>query len=317
MEPSSNGPVQVVGLGLATLDVLVRLREMPAWGRYNTFSGFALDGGGMTGTAMVAACRLGARAGYVGTVGTGLAGELKRRSLADHGVDLRCLRPRPQEERWVILVCVHEETGERTFCGWSGAKDSLRPDELDRSYITSARYLLLDGGHLEAALVAADWMRQAGGKVVYDGSKTDSGEVSASQRPLLGKVDVLICASGFAPALTGERDLARAGRAALAHLAPGAVVVQTEGADGSYTTTADEHFHTPAFPVKVVDTTGAGDVFHGAYIVGLLHGWAHREAGVFASAVAAIKCTALGGRAGIPTLDQTMQFLRERGVDPA
>ena len=91
------------------------------------------------------------------------------------------------------------------------------------------------------------------------------------------------------------------------------IVVQTEGKDGSYTFTASEHFHLPAFNVDVVDTTGAGDVFHGAYLVGLLHGWSVHRAGIFATAVAGIKCTSLGGRRGIPTYDRTIAFLKERG----
>lgn len=312
----SDRPVEVVSVGLATLDVLIRQREMPVWGQHNEYTGFALDGGGMGATAMVAAARLGVRAGYVGTFGAGLAGELKRRTLERYGVDLRCARTVPTQERRVVVVYVDERTGERTFCCGECTDDSLPPGELDRSYFTAAKFLLLDGFHHEAADVAADWMREAGRTVVYDGSRTNAGAVSARRRALLGKVDVLICAAGFAHALTGERDFARAGRAALEHLAPGAVVVQTEGADGSYTTTAGgETFHTPAFTVDVVDTTGAGDVFHGAYIVGLYHGWDHRRAAVFASAVAAIKCTAMGGRAGIPTFEQTMAFLQQRGAE--
>ena len=93
------------------------------------------------------------------------------------------------------------------------------------------------------------------------------------------------------------------------------IFVQTEGEDGSYTVTGEECFHTPAFRVNVVDTTGAGDVFHGAYIVGLLHGWNPRQIAQFSTAVSAIKCTKLGGRAGIPCFHEVMSFLNERGVE--
>jgi sugar/nucleoside kinase (ribokinase family) len=93
------------------------------------------------------------------------------------------------------------------------------------------------------------------------------------------------------------------------------VYIETAGANGSYTITTEEQFHTPAFPVDVVDTTGAGDVFHGAYIAGWLRGWDLQQIAQFSSAVSAIKCTKLGGRAGIPTFDETMEFLHARGVD--
>ena len=129
---------------------------------------------------------------------------------------------------------------------------------------------------------------------------------------LVELTDVLISGAGFVQALTGISDTLTAGAAAL-RFGP-RLIVQTEGAGGSYTVAAHERFHTPAFAAPVVDTTGAGDVFHGAYIVGLLHGWDLRGIAQFATAVAAIKCAKLGGRAGIPSLAETQAFLKTRGV---
>jgi sugar/nucleoside kinase (ribokinase family) len=71
----------------------------------------------------------------------------------------------------------------------------------------------------------------------------------------------------------------------------------------------------PGFPVRVVDTTGAGDVFHGAFLFGLLRGWEGRDILTFANAVAALKCTQMGGRAGIPRMDEVRAFLTERGYN--
>jgi sugar/nucleoside kinase (ribokinase family) len=187
----------------------------------------------------------------------------------------------------------------------------LRPEELDRSYITSAEYLHLDGFHHRAAMQAARWMKEAGKTVVLDGSQT-SGPVHEPLRKLVPYIDVLITGSGFAKGLTGISDIWEAGEAIL-KMGP-RIFVETVGEDGSYTVTAQERFHTPAFKVKVVDTTGAGDVFHGAYIVGLLHGWNARSVALFSTAVSAIKCTQLGGRAGIPGYDQVIAFLAERGT---
>jgi len=307
--------LDVVGLGLASLDVLVRLRDIPTWQRGSSMSAFALDGGGMAATAMAAAARLGARAGFVGTAGSDTAARIKVDSLAADGVDLSRLVARDGPERQVILVCVDESTGERVFCGLQSlGQEQLQPEELDRDYITSARCLHLDGFHYAAALQAAKWMREAGKTVVYDGGRT-SGSIGKETRALLEYVDVLICGSGFAPALTGRTDRSEAGRAALA--AGPRIVVQTDGPGGSCTVAAEQQFCTPAFQVDVVDTTGAGDVFHGAYIVGLLRGWSLPFVAQFASAVAAVKCTRLGGRAGIPRFNEVMAFLKDRGVTPA
>jgi sugar/nucleoside kinase (ribokinase family) len=314
MDRPIENDIQVIGLGLATLDVLIRLKDMPTWVERNRASGFRFDGGGLVGTAMVAAARLGARAGFIGTAGSDASAELKLRSFVESGVDLSRLVRREGPEDQVMLVYVHEETGERVFAAVRGGhRQPIRPEELDKAYITSADYLHVDGLlHHQATLQAARWMREAGKTVVMDGSRTD-GPIRESHRELVPYVDVLITGEGFARALTGIADIWQAGKAVL-DLGP-RIFVETVGERGSYTITRDEQFHTPAFQVDVVDTTGAGDVFHGAYIVALMHGWSPRQCAQFSTAVSAIKCTKLGGRAGIPTLEQTMAFLRERGID--
>ena len=306
--------LDIIGLGLASLDILIRLKEMPSWQGCGAFNDFGLDGGGMVGTACVAAAHLGARVGYVGTTGSDLLASLKLQSFREAGVDLSHLVIRPGSEGQLVLVYIHAETGERTFSGYRKPDFiPLQVSELNQEFLTSAKYLHLDGFHTDAALQAARWVKAAGGQVCLDGSKTDGGALSPKLEELVRLSDILICASGFGRSLTGQADLWSSGEANLS-FGP-KIVVQTEGEDGSYTVTATERFHTPAFPVDVVDTTGAGDVFHGAYLVGLLKGWDLRMVACFASAVSAIKCTTLGGRQGIPTFDQTMEFLSKHGVD--
>jgi ribokinase len=304
--------MDIVGLGLATLDVLMRLKDMPTWERPGRLGAFRLEGGGPVGTACVAAARLGARVGYVGTAGNDECAELKLGSLREGGVDLSRLVAHDEPEKQLILVYVHQETGERVFSGVEGlAAQALSVADLDRDYLTSAEYLHLDGFHMDAALKAAQWMHAAGKAVMLDAGAT-RGPVSDRMRTLVGETDVLLCGSGFAPALTGCADLWEAGEAA-SQRGP-RIVVQTEGKDGSYTVTPNERFHTPAFDVEVVDTTGAGDVFHGAYLVGLLRGWDLRTIATFSSAVSALNCTKLGGRSGIPTFGEVRAFLEARGV---
>ncbi len=307
-----NNGLQVVGLGLATLDVLIRLKEMPTWERHSRINGFRFEGGGWVATAMVAAARLGARAGYVGTAGTDEAADLKLRSMVDCGVDLSHLVRRPGPEDQVAIVYVHAESGERVFSVIQpGPKVPLRLEELDRDYITAADVLHIDGFHPKAALKAAQWMKEAGKTIVMDGGQAN-GPVADHHRALVPYVDVLITGEGFARGLTGIDDIWDAGAAVL-DLGP-RVFVETVGEKGSYTITAHERFHTPAFQIDILDTTGAGDVFHGAYIAGLLREWDLRQIALFSSAVSALKCTELGGRAGIPTFGETMAFLHTRGI---
>jgi ribokinase len=312
---SSDWRPQVVGLGMATLDILIRLHDMPTWEKGTRVSDFRFEGGGPVGTAMVAAAMLGARVGFIGTAGNDDAARLKLQSMVDAGIDLRHLIVRDAPEDQVIFVYVNAQTGERLFSGverWGN--NVLAPEDIDQEYITAADILHLEGFHNNAALQAARWMQEAGKTVVLDGSKT-TGRVRDAMRRLTRNVDVLISGSGFVQGLTDMADRDEAMYAVL-DIGP-RIVVQTEGEHGCYTVTRDERFHTPAFPCEVIDTTGAGDVFHGAYIVGLLHGWSLRQNALFSTAVSAIKCGSLGGRAGIPTFNQVIDFLRLKGIDVA
>jgi sugar/nucleoside kinase (ribokinase family) len=308
----TEGPVDVVGIGLATLDVLIRLETMPTWERGAGFEDLALDGGGPVGTALVTVSRLGLRAGYVGTAGDDELAQRKLQSFTDDDVDISQVVVRPGPEQQIIVCYVHSGTGERRFSGHKRfGRGALTAEELDREYITKASVLHIDGYHGEAALEAARWMKAAGRTVVYDAHQ-GRREITEHLRQLIEQVDVLISGSGFFRSFSGTSDMRGAGEAILA--AGPRIAVETDGANGSYTVVDGDAFHTPAFRVEVVDTTGAGDVFHGAYIVALVRGWSPRECAVFASAASALKCMKLGGRRGIPRFGDVEAFLREQGV---
>ena len=301
---------EVIGLGISNVDVVLRLEQMPTWEDPGRLSGFALANGGPAGTACAVAAMFGVRTGFIDTIGKDEMAMRKQRELEQVGVDLSHMVKRDGPEDHVVIVYVNEKTGERCFSSLRGfVSQPIRPEELDRDYLISAQYLHLDCNHVEAALRAARWMHEAGKKVVLDGSKTNR-PIPEPRQELVAETDILICSSGFGTMLTGHKDLWKVGRSILDR-GPG-IVVQTEGEDGSYTVSADEEFHTPAFEVDVVDTTGAGDVFHGAYLVGLVRGWDLRRTATFASAVAAIQCTVLGNRNGIPSMEEVEAFLLER-----
>ena len=304
--------LDVVGLGLAMVDVVIRLDQMPRWDNPGHFSGFTLANGGPAGTACFVASSLGVPTGFIDTLGNDDIAARKLRSLEQAGVDTSQMIHLDAPENHMVIVYVHEQTGERVFSRLrTDTAWSMGPDDLDREYITAAQYLHLDSSHHGAALQAARWMHDAGKSVVLDASAT-SRPVPEQTRELVAETDVLICGSGFGMMLTGHDDLFDAGRALLA-LGP-RVVEQTEGANGSYTVTGDTQFHTPAFDIDVIDTTGAGDVFHGAYLVGLVNNWAVERIANFASAVAAMHSTVLGNRNGLPRMDEVEVFLQDRAV---
>jgi sugar/nucleoside kinase (ribokinase family) len=298
---------------MACLDIVVRMHDMPTWEHGTRLEAVTIDGGGPVATAMVAVQRLGVPAGFIGTCGSDRLGDIKMQTLVEQGLDVSHVVRRPGPEDQTVLVSVHAETGERVFSGYEQwTRIPLTAEEIDREYIVAADYLHLDGAHAEAALQAARWMHEAGKTVVLDGSSTHA-PVRPAMRALVEEADVVISGSGFGPSLTGLSDVWEAGEA-IFRMGP-KVVVQTEGKAGAYTVTAGDRFHIPSFDVEVVDTTGAGDVFHGAYIVGLMQGWDLRQTAWFATAVSALKLRKLGGRAGIPTFEETLDFLAQRGIE--
>lgn len=304
------GNIAVVGLGLACLDILVRTDELPTWEHGKRLSAMAVEGGGPVATAIVATQRLGVDSGFIGTYGSDRLGAIKLQTLVENGVDVSRSVRREEDESQVVLVYVHAKTGERLFSGVSGSSPELDVSELDKSYITQAEYLHLDGFHAQAAIQAAKWMKSAGKKVMLDGSATQ-GPIDSEMKVLASLADILICGHGFGPALTGEMDLCEAGR--LIHALGPEIVIQTEGKSGCYVNTKEDQFHFPAFDVPVIDTTGAGDVFHGAFLVGMLRKWDVRRSTIFSSAVAALKCRQISGRRGIPTYEETIGFLNSQG----
>jgi len=274
---------EIIGLGIANVDVVIRLENMPRWENPGLVSGFALADGGPVGTACVVAAMFDVPTAFVDTIGNDEMAAHKLAKLEEAGVDVSRLVEREGPEDHVVIVYVREKTGDRYFSFVKGfLSQPIRPDELDRDFITAADYLHLDCTHPEAALQASRWMHEAGKTVVLDAAATDR-PVPDYIRELVTETDVLICGSGFGRGLTGKEVLWEAGKAIL-DIGP-RIVVQTEGVDGSYTVTRDEAFHTPAFNIDVVDTTGAGDVFHGAYLVGLVKKWDLRRIATFASAV--------------------------------
>lgn len=298
----------VVGIGMNVLDILIRTVKLPTWECTIEPSAVQIDGGGLAATALTAAQKFGLRTAFIGTHGNDQNGRIKHDLLARHGVDLSHEIEIPFSENQICVVFVNENSGERHFQAKADFWDHyIDPGILDEAFICSADILHMDGYHFDAAVQAAKWMHALGKPVMFDAGRTSEKKLSGENIELVRHTDYLISGSGFLQALTGVEDVVEAGRKALT-LGP-RVVVQTEGEQGSFTVTQDDCFHIPAIPVPVVDTTGAGDVFHGAYLYGLCRGWNLRRITRFASAAAALECTALGGRMAIPALEAVLDLL--------
>ena len=295
-----------MGLGSNALDLVGVIDGYPEPDTKSPLREFEVQGGGMIATAMVTCARLGLRARYVGKFGDDYWAHLGRRLLARDGVDVRhALRARGSAGH-VTIMLVDARTGLRTGFYRRPPAYAIQPDELDRGVITSGRLLHVDGVDAAAAAVAVRWAREAGIRVTMDGERVVNG-IEA----VWPAVDLLACNPRFVAQVTGRTDLEE-GLGALAARGP-ARVAATLAAEGSIGLEAGRFVRAPGFQVPVVDTNGAGDVFHGACAVGELRGWSFEWTLTFANAVAAMKCRTLGGRRGIPRLDEVAAFLAARG----
>lgn len=296
----------VVGFGVNALDLIGVIDGFPQPDTKYPMHGFSMQGGGVTATALVACARLGLRARYVGKVGSDLLSRLSVRSISREGVDTRGVIRQPNCDGHVSVVLADRNTGQRVLYYRRPDMYAVHPDELDRKVITSGRLLHVDGIDAEAAAQAIDWARAKGMKVTMDGERIVPGIEKVWPR-----VDLLVCNPRFLLGVTNTTDLPE-GLRIIGEQGPARVAV-TLGHEGVLAYAQGCFTEIPGFQVEAVDTNGAGDVFHGACTVGELRGWPLEWTLTFASAVAAMKCRSIGGRAGIPSLEAAAAFLEERG----
>ena len=289
-------PFDVVGVGVNAVDHLCTVPAFPVFNSKTALADYDCQPGGQVATALVALQRWGCATAYVGTFGDDQAGDYSRRSLVDEGIDVRHARVRRDVPNQLAIILIDQGTGERTIMMRRDAALTLDAAELDRAVVTSGRVLHLDGHDVAAATRAATWARAAGIPVVVDvDMKVDTIDA------LLVVSDAVIVSLEFALALSGAATPELALRR-LAADTGAALVVVTCGAEGCVALREGVLHTLPACPIRCVDSTGAGDVFHAGFIYGLLHNWPLVRALRFANATAALKCTARGGRPGIPTV---------------
>lgn len=293
---------EVVGLGMSCVDDLALVPHLPRLDEGCPMLDYSRQGGGLVATAMVAVACLGGKAGYIGVIDGGERGNFIRAEFERYGVDISRLRIDPAAVSPFFFVLVDRDTGSRSIIFNSGRLPELVLNDDDLAYIGRARVLHLDGTHVAAAVRGAKFARDRGIKVTIDVSS-----VGPHTELLIRNVDAVVAAGSFPERFTGESDLAKAARMILDY-GPSIVVV-TLGERGALCVTPRDIFHEPGFVVPVVDTTGAGDVFHGTFALGLARGWELRKIVEWSNAAAALKCRKLGGRAGIPTYSEVESFL--------
>lgn len=307
---AADGHVDVVGVGTAVVDYVGVVPHYPRTDSQLQLNSLARLGGGNVSTTLAALSRLGASTRFLGKLGDDELGRLALRSVHEMGVDVSDVVIEAGASAGFAFIIVDASSGQRTILWSNQDKPLLAAAEVQADKVLSARYLHLDEYEMEAAIAAAQFAHGTAVQVVLD---AESGLPGVET--LLPLTDVLIASHDFArdyagAAATDYRSAARYMHERL----PASIVVVTAGEQGSYCVANAGAFHQPAFSVQAVDTTGCGDVFRGAFTFGLLQGWALNCVAEFASATSALKCRALGGRAGIPARAEVHAFIAERGA---
>jgi sugar/nucleoside kinase (ribokinase family) len=251
--------------------------------------------GGQVATTVVACQTWGLSTRYVGKLGDDDAARLHAREFTRMGVEGQLIHvPGATSARSLILV---DRRGERTVLCRRDERVTLRPEELKRDWIVNARALHVDGHDTAAATRAAGWARAAGVPVV-----ADLDDIYPGVDALVEKIDYLVASRDFPGRLTGESNLKTALREIQTRY--GCVLTAaTLGPDGVLAWDGERFHYAAAYRVPVVDTTGAGDIFHAGFIYGLSQGWALERQLDFSCAAAALNCMHEGARGGIRSVE--------------
>lgn len=301
--------MDIVGLGTPVMDLVVNVNKIPPLDGACQANEIFNQGGGKVATAMAAAARLGCSAGMLAKIGGNRTGEFVREDLLHNGVDVsRLLMGEPDTSSAFCISLSEEESKTRIFIGRSKSVGPLAPEMVDYDYIAQARCLHLESGD-PASTAAAKFAKAHGITVSMDGDHYQDSIVE-----LMPYLDVFIGSEFFFRDMFGEADCRECCQSIL-DKGPSTVIF-TFGSKGCKGLSRDSGwFEVPCRQVTVIDTTGAGDVFHGAYLVALLEGKTARECAEFATAVSGIKCTKIGGRTGIPNRRTVDRYLDTGVID--
>ncbi len=293
----------VVGVGLNATDTLLIVPNFPAYAGKVPFQEEMISPGGQMASALVACARLGLRAKYIGAIGDDDRGRIQRESLLGTGINLDHVQLRRNCPNQSAYIIIDRSTGERTVL-WHRS-DCLRidPDQIAPGQITCGRLLHIDGHDTPAVAHAAAIARAHGIPVTVDVDTVYHGFDR-----VLPNIDYLVASSEFPTAWTGVNDPFLA-LEAIQNEYGMKVAAMTLGAHGSLARANGVFHYSPAFVVNCVDTTGAGDVFHGAFCYAVLQGMPMPEALEFSNAMAALNCTALGARGGIRGLAEVRALM--------
>ncbi len=298
--------IECLGMGIIPFDLLFTVGRYPKAGMKIDAKDFFMQGGGPVPNVVIGLSRLGFKTALIAVVGDDPFGRISIDEIRREGVDHRFIIVKKQPSA-LASGWIEDGSGRRTMV--LSRRIFVRPSDIRTAGYPVPRMVHLDGRDMPATLKLARWAKRIGAVVSFD-----IGSVRNDVSAVFPYVDHLVVANDYAFHFTGARS-ARSAIKKLARLCPGTVVV-TEGIKGStgrrrLAGGGEEYAFQPAYRVRNIDTTGAGDCYHTGYLYGLLKGCDLKDRMRFGSAAAALKCTKPGARSGIPTERQLLSFLKK------
>lgn len=301
--------INIVGIGANVYDTLITVESYPTEDTKKKASSTKVSGGGPCATGLVAASKLGESAAFIGNVTDDSASAFLLSDFEKYGVSTEYMNKIDGYRAFSSFILLCEDTVSRTCVFDRGNIPPTVLDEKQIEAVKNAKILMVDGNDMKAAIEGGKIAKENGTKVLYD-----AGGLYEGVENLLPYADYLIPSEEFALGHTGEKTAQDAAKKLFEMYCPEVVVI-TQGKKGGIMYDGKTVTEYPAFPVDAVDSNGSGDVFHGAYAFALCKGYDFYKACVFSSAVSALKCTKLGSRQAVPSFDETIKFLKERGVN--
>lgn len=295
----------IFGIGTASVDDVLFVDQFPTPDSKMPVRAVERHGGGQTATALVAASRHGLRTAFCACLDDDDLSQFTLQALLSEGVDCSSVFHIPGSRPVHSIVIVEPATGSRTILYNPHDLKEPSPENVHPEWIAQSRVVFFDQNMPRAGLFAARLAKQYGIPVVADLEKFEIPGFA----DILANIDHLIVSSTFAANYSGQKTIS-AMMNSLAAPSRTATVI-TCGHEGCWYAERDRTMqHFPAFKVDVVDTTGCGDVFHGAYAAAIVRGEPVTQAVEIASATAALKTLRPGGRSGIPDLETARRLVR-------
>jgi len=295
--------MNVLGIGYCTADILLRIDGTLEINRKIEASSLDIQGGGPVGTAMTALAKWSVRSSIAGSVGADIIGGFIRKAFGEAGVEASMLKV-TEGSHSPLSVAVSDGNNLRTIFYSKGSAPPLLPGDLEGLQVGDYGAVEIDGHQSAAQAWVARQCLDARVPVVLD-----AGSLRDDLLPFLELSNHIVASRDFADAYSPGGDHEQTCRRLLAGPAEAAVV--TLGEEGSIGWDGRTLVRCPALAVDVVDTVGAGDVYHAGYIYGLLRQWDLEKRMRFATAAAGLKCRAAGGQHSIPRLEEIEARMRQ------